>query len=286
MRFLCKCAMVCRAICPLVAAALMLAGCDGLGSKPSARITGAHLGGLSLDGATIRFDVDVANPGKEAMPVSKLDYALSTQGQKFIEGEAPAVDAVPARSRKTIVVPVTLSFAQLLEALDMGEPGSVVPYDADFGMNVTTPPDKEGKTDQRLAMKWEGRFPVPAMPRIESSEIEWTDTGMLSTKGLIKMNVTNVNKFDVTLKKMEYRVRLQGATLASGGIPRSLSFGPGQQRAIEIPVKLSALKVGAAILDATRKREAGFGVTADLEIGTEFGDISLPYDSAKRPGTR
>ena len=258
---------------------VLVTGCESLGRTPSAKITGYKLDGLSLDGVTLAFEVKVKNPTKQPLAISELEYALTNreiEGEPFVQGSAPLTDVVNASSSRTIKMPATLSFAQLLEAMDQGEPGSVIAYAADLAL-VTDHRTQESDV-LKLPMKWEGKFPIPAMPKVEMIEAGWTDFGMLSAKGRVVLRVTNTNQFDVEVKKMGYKMQLQGATLASGGISRSRRLKSGETQEIEIPFRVSALKVGAAVMDATRKNQAGFRVAGDLNLKTEFGSLDLPFE--------
>lgn len=258
---------------------VLATGCESLGRTPSAKITGYKLDGLSLDGVTLAFDVKVSNPTKQPLAISELEYALTNkevEGEPFVQGSQGVNDVIGASSSRTIKVPAVLSFAQLLEAMDQGEPGSVIAYAADLAL-VTDHRTPEAEA-LKLPMKWEGKFPIPAMPEVEMIEAGWTDIGMLSAKGRIVLRVKNTNQFDVEVKKLGYKMQLQGATLASGGLSRSRRLKPGETQEIEIPFKVSALKVGAAVMDATRKNQAGFRVAGDLNLKTEFGSLDLPFE--------
>lgn len=54
-----------------------------------------------------------------------------------------------------------------------------------------------------LPCGWKGRFPIPAVPRIELMGVEWQEPGLLlSIKGQATLLVTNTNQFDIDLRKL------------------------------------------------------------------------------------
>jgi len=56
--------------------------------KPSAQITGVKVQDIGLTDATMLFDVKVDNPYTVPLPMSNVDYALSSVGQRFLSGQA------------------------------------------------------------------------------------------------------------------------------------------------------------------------------------------------------
>lgn len=257
-------------------------GCaTSLGNAPSARITEAKLGGLSLDGVEIRFRIKVKNPTREALTCSGIGYEMTnvqTGGDPFLSGtfsEGVVGRSVAARSSESLEVPAVFSIPQLLEALGQGEPGSVVSYAAAMKLEAA---GEESGVSQSLPMQWEGTFPIPAMPRLAVEELAWDDLGLLGAKGRAVMSITNTNQFDVVVKKLAYRFELQGATIASGGISRSVTLGAGKDTRVEVPLYLSAAKLGAAVMDGSRKQATHVRLKGDLRIDTPFGPLEYGFD--------
>ena len=73
-----------------------IAHCFG-DAQPQARVTRVDLRDLSLDGLTLRFDIEVENPYGVALPLLGLDYALASRGTRFLSGNAETEGSVPAR---------------------------------------------------------------------------------------------------------------------------------------------------------------------------------------------
>lgn len=87
-----------------------------------------------MQGVQLTFAVKIKNPTRQPPVLESLAYSMATpKAMPFLQGtftESIADEVVVARSSRTIRVPAMISFPQLLEALDQGEIGSVVDYQA------------------------------------------------------------------------------------------------------------------------------------------------------------
>jgi LEA14-like dessication related protein len=147
---------------PAVVAVSLLAGTTGCGitEKPRASITGMQVRNVGLTNATMLFDVKVDNPYTVSLPMSNVDYVLSSQGQQFLTGKADVQGAVPAGGSKTLGIPVRISYLGLINAVKGARPGATVPYKADMGLSVDVPI----LGTLRVPMSKEGSLSIPSAP--------------------------------------------------------------------------------------------------------------------------
>ena len=146
----------------LAAMAGLLAGTAGCGmlEKPGAQITGVKIQDISVTDATMLLDVKVDNPYTVPLPMSDVDYALSSQGQKFLTGKADVAGTVPAGGSKTLGVPVRISYLELINAVKGARPGATIPYKADLGLSVDAPVWGA----MRVPVSKEGQLSIPTAP--------------------------------------------------------------------------------------------------------------------------
>lgn len=149
-----------RSLAAVVAALLASAAGCGMIEKPSAHITGVKIQDVSLTDATMLFDVKVDNPYSVPLPMSNVDYALSSQGQPFLTGKADIQGVVPARGSKILGVPVRISYLQLINVVKGARPGATIPYKADLGLSVDAP--VWGAL--RIPMSKNGELSIPSGP--------------------------------------------------------------------------------------------------------------------------
>jgi len=151
----------------LFASALMMAffaGCETMQKalnlkKPTARLTGLKFEQVTLDSATLLFEVEIDNHYPAALPLTNFDYSLATGANKFLSGSANSQTIVPAKSNKTISLPARINYIEMLKALKTFRPGSKIPYNAELGLSVDTP----ALGMIRLPLKKQGELVLPSI---------------------------------------------------------------------------------------------------------------------------
>ena len=131
--------------------------------------TGTLILNLQRQGYTVDgFDIDVDNPYPVALPLLNLDYDLSSGDVKsFLSGAADLQTTIPAKSSKTVSLPATINYLEMLKALRSIKPGTKIPYQADLGLSVDTP--ALGRL--RIPMGKEGEVYVPKPSDIDINDI-------------------------------------------------------------------------------------------------------------------
>lgn len=123
--------------------ALFCVGCSAINiQKPTAAVTGMAVKDVNPTGFTMNFDVDVKNPNSVELPLSAADYKLGLGGINVLDGKARPKGAIPANGSKSLSLPVTLTYENLLAAEQaIVKSGGNVPYAFDGGltMNAGTP---------------------------------------------------------------------------------------------------------------------------------------------------
>jgi LEA14-like dessication related protein len=130
----------------MLAAITLLSGCSALSDmavpKPDMALKGVQFGDIDLQTATLLFDVDIENPYGVALPLLNMDYALKSRQTPLFNGIADIQTTIPAGERKTVSLPVTLSYSDVVNAFkDLKDvrPGSTIPYEAALSIGVKTP---------------------------------------------------------------------------------------------------------------------------------------------------
>jgi LEA14-like dessication related protein len=140
--------------------------------KPTATLNGVSFGQVSLDAAELLFNVEIHNPYALDLPLLNVDYDLQSDGQALLNGAADVATTIPAKSAKTVTLPVNFKYLDLLKALTSLKdvrPGSQIPYVAKVGLSVDSP---VGGTI-RLPLTKEGTLDVPTIE--DAAGTNWMD---------------------------------------------------------------------------------------------------------------
>ena len=265
----------------------MSPGCAGLENalsgvqKPSASVKSARLANLSPDGVDLVFDVDLKNPYGVELPLAGLDYSLAARSTTFLTGNAPLSGTVPANGSRVVQVPARVAFSDLLNTVSGVRLGQVVPYKADLGLSVNVPSVGGVAAEPlRVPVSHSGEVPVPNVPGVELTGVKWGKVSFESASATLSMRLTNTNEFPINVKKFQYGLGLDGSDVFGGEVSKALSLRPGEAGVVEIPVTASASKALAALVGMMRKSDAGYQLRGAAEVGTPFGDVSLPFDRA------
>lgn len=155
----------------LIGAAGWLAGCDALQAlnlqKPTASLKGVKFDKVTLEAATLVFDVEVDNPYPAVLPLTNLDYGLTSGSKSLFSGKAEVASSIPAKSSKTISLPAKVTYLDLVNAFKGIKPGSSIPYKAQLGLLMDTPVTQ----NLRLPITKEGQLTVPTVSDLES--VDW-----------------------------------------------------------------------------------------------------------------
>lgn len=255
-----------------------LAGLD----RPTARVVGADLKGLTIDGVSIDFDVEVKNPYRVPLPVGSLQYALASEGRQFLAGSAPSQGSIPARGVKTLSAPVTVRFGDLLAAVQTVRPGKVIPYKADLTLGLDVPDEFGGPVS--LPISKEGSLPVPAPPRIDVRDISWDELSYTSAKGKVVLGITNLNEFEAALTGLNYSLGLGGKTVAKAKASKLPSLGAGESGELVIPLSIRPIDLGMAVFNMLQGSETSYTLKGDMGVKTPFGAFDVPIDQSGRSG--
>lgn len=135
--------------------------------KPSASLKGLQFEDITLQSATLLFDVELENPYPVALPLLDMDYALTSGANKLLSGKADIHTTIPAKDKKVVSLPARIRYVDLVRAFKGIRPGLKIPYEADAGLLVDTP----ALGQIRLPLRKTGQLSVPTIPKID--EVDW-----------------------------------------------------------------------------------------------------------------
>jgi len=135
--------------------------------RPKANLTGLRFENASLDSATLLFNIEIENPYPVSLPLTNVDYGLSSGDNPFLSGATQIAGTVPANSNKTVSLPAKVNYLDMLKTLKDVRLGTSIPYRADVGLSMDTP----ALGVLRLPLKKEGQVMLPAPSDIDARDI-------------------------------------------------------------------------------------------------------------------
>jgi LEA14-like dessication related protein len=147
----------------LLATCLMATGCASLNiQQPTAEVTGMSVQNVDANGFTMNFGVDVKNPNSVALPLTSADYKVSLSGTNVLDGKANLQGSLPANGTKSITLPVTMTYENLLAAeKGIVASGGNVPYTLDAGLSFDTGTPLIGTL--RVPLQYSGTLPLKSI---------------------------------------------------------------------------------------------------------------------------
>ncbi|MCE5186545.1 MAG: LEA type 2 family protein [Planctomycetaceae bacterium] len=133
-------------------------------SRPTAHITGVQFADASLSSAHLVFDVKVDNPYAVPLPLTNLNYSLSSGTTSLLSGNAKPQTSIPAKSKQSVSLPVTVNYLDIFKSVKDIRPGMTIPYKAGLDLSVNTP----SVGPLTLPLKKEGQL---ALPQVSGSGI-------------------------------------------------------------------------------------------------------------------
>jgi LEA14-like dessication related protein len=244
--------------------------------KPDARVIGADVRNLSVNGLDLVFDIEISNPYGVKLPVVDLNYTVGSGELQLLQGGVTTLATVPANGSSVIRVPARVDFDAVIQTLSYVRPGSILPYHAEITIAVDAP--LIGAIN--LPLKHEGEIPVPAVPEISLASFDIDEITWEEVSATARLRVKNTNQFQIELAKLQFDLEFSDETVASAGTYRSHSLDPGQSAMVEIPISFSPRAFSAGItgiFDMQRGSAADYGIAGILDLGTRFGPLSLPF---------
>ena len=114
---------------------------------------------------------------------------------------------------------------------------------------------------------------VVAPPSISVQDVSLQSLSLTQGTGLVSLNVTNPNAFPIPLEGVQYNLRLNGTSVASGDQRQAMYLQPNQPTAVQIPVQLQL----ATIMQLAPVLWQNRSVQYQLDGAVRLPFISVPF---------
>ncbi len=257
-----------------VAVLSTLSGCGGLGAvlrqgimTPEVSVVSAAPTAADFEGMTVAVDLLVKNPNHLGLRVAALTWQLDAEGGRVASGDAPGGLTLPANGSATSRVTAHLRFADLANLARLAETKEKVDFRVAGSVKVESPIGP-------IEVPWShaGSLPVPRLPRVELGGIRLGRQTFTETELLVRLRVENPNGFPLPAASVKLDVELSGERVAQAASRELGAIPAGGTATLEIPVRLSILGAGRALMQARGK-----SVSVGASGTAGFGWMQLPF---------
>jgi LEA14-like dessication related protein len=226
-----------------MAGVLLFAGCESLKQlikKPTVEYRGMSVKAMTLFDGTFVFSFNVMNPNPIGVPLDQVTYAVKIDGRDFIKGNLDQKIALPGNGTAGVNIPVGINYMDFFKSLMEFSKKDQLAYDVSGTVLVY------GFT---LPFHVTGTVPVPKPPKVSIARVDVKSMSFASASVVFVLDMVNDNPFPIMMNGLDYKIRIGGNDLAGGATRAAQAVGQNGRSTLEVPVNLSVLKVGKAVLD-------------------------------------
>jgi LEA14-like dessication related protein len=197
----------------------------------------------------------------------------------FFAGQQDLSGDLPARGSRTVSLPATVTYSQLLLVLTEARLGSILPYEAELGVSIRLPIiDK-----LRLPVRKEGKLPLPAPPDVELASVRWDDLSLDHVGGTMRLRLTNRNEFDMELDTLSAALTLSGVAVGQWNATRPVALAAGGGAGeVELSISFSPKRLGRAAVRMFLTRQPTYELSGEIGVTTDYGRMKLPISKSGR----
>ena len=250
----------------VAAACMLLASCSMLGVRqPEVSVKTVRFLSADFDKVALAVDLNVQNPNNASATLLGYDYTVAVDKQQMLSGTQDKTVTIQANSNSIVAVPLTLNFDDLFKIYDQLKGQEDFGYKVQCGLRFAAP--LLGSFTVPVAC--EGRLPVIKLPEISVDGFTLKKTGLTGADGVLKLRVTNPNKFNVLLQSIDYGLAVNGLKWADGRTATPMTITENGESVVAIPVSLSYLELGATVSQALLgNKPLAYALTGTVDLRT------------------
>ncbi|MEO1229983.1 MAG: LEA type 2 family protein [Myxococcota bacterium] len=255
---------------PLMAlAAGLLSGCatvgkilDGTFQKPTAEFRQMKLRDINFEKVTMDFEFLVTNPNSVSVDLASLAYDLRFENKQLASGNTAKPLKLEARGTAPVELPLTVTFKDFVDNLGLlFSSKEVVPYavDLNFGFNTFA-------GEVKIPVHQEGEVPLPKVPEVSVADVRMSNVSLTGARIEVALDVANKGQFPIQPRGLQYNLAVAGTSVASA--QQSLPvLAAGAKQQLVLPVDLSFLKLGSAVVNAVRSKSLPWSMQGNIDLG-------------------
>jgi LEA14-like dessication related protein len=114
-------------------------------------------------------------------------------------------------------------------------------------------------------------------PDFQLSGISLSLRSMTTLNGAITVTVNNPNFYDLTLKGIDYRIKLGDRSLAEGAFRESMKISGKAQTDVKIPVQAEFSNVGSVFKTYISGKDVSYEIEGTIHVKVLWTNLRIPF---------
>ncbi|HDP98161.1 MAG TPA: hypothetical protein ENN22_03130 [bacterium] len=248
--------------------------------KPTLNLEDVQLTGLSLEKINLVFAVAIENPNSFAATLSGFDYDFKLANAPFLNGKQDKKLTIAGGGKSTLEVPLSLKFSDIYQTYQSLKNQDSTDYQISLGLVFDLP--VLGKT--RIPVSKSGNLPLVKIPKIKLGSLKLKNLSLTRADLDLILELENPNPFSLALDKLNYELKINNSTWASGLTQQKLQIQNKEKSEILLPLSLNLFEMGRTVYglitgDRSLNYQLGGGMVLDSPISV-MAPLQLTFDES------
>lgn len=237
---------------------LWVAGCQSLEQffqKPDVAFKSVSLQSMSFYDATAIFSFDVTNPNPVGASLRNLTYDLAIDQKSIARGTAEKGLNIPAGGTGVVELPVSITYADVIDSLAELAGKSDIPYDLSGAFNF-----------MGIAIPYHtaGTLPLPKLPAISLKNVQIEKLSWSGAALEFVLELENYNAFGLDVSGLICDIAMGGKPFVHSQTEKGVSISPNGAATVTIPADINFIWLGKSAYDALSGKSTGYAITGEM----------------------
>lgn len=230
---------------------------------------GLKLRDASLSSIGIDTHWRVTNPNTLGVTIAESDYQLSIEGHPIASGKPPDGLQIPADGFTDVTFPADVKFREIFPTVSTLLNKDTAQYEISGHIGLNTPLGV-----LKLPFTKSGTFEVPKAPRVALANPKVNGLSFSGASVSFPLTLTNKNSYPIPISNISGKLYIDDTEIADVSTGDLGELPPHGSKTVEMPVSISFLRAGDAVLNALHGGKANVRFDAKMRSG----DVEEPLD--------
>jgi LEA14-like dessication related protein len=218
----------------------------------------------------------VKNRGTGALDFERTDYAVDLFDRELFTSSFSGMKRTKGRKNQTVTFPFQIAMKDILE--------QKIAVLAEDGVRVTfrgiVYPDRSSGYSP-VPFESTISIPLPDIPRVEFAGTEGVP---MSELFIVKLRVTNTNRFPLSIARIDSHLELNGYRYQLLHTDQAADLEPGGWALVALRMENTPGKTLSMVFNALQFSEMDASIGGTIECESPYGWIIIPFDVLKKKG--